>query len=423
MPRIVSLDVQQIKRITAAHIEPDGSVVIIGGRNAAGKSSVLDAIAYALGGRKLIPAEPLRHGAERGHAEVTLDDGTVIRRTFTATGGALKVTTADGLAPRGAQTWLDARIGALSFDPTAFLRQDAAEQAATLRRLCGVDTSDLDERRAGAYSRRTECGRLGKAADGAVTAAEHHPDAPEVEVSIADLVQQRRQAEDENRRRAAAVAGAAESRRRAEDAEARAAELLRRGEELRAEAKMWGDEAKDLRSEAERLQTDADAMTVHDTASIDDRIASAEAINSRVRANEERARLIEARDKLRRQYAALTDEISDIDRQRAEMLAAAEMPLDGLSIDEGGRVTYHGVPIDQASQAEQIRISLAVGAALAPDLRIMLIRDGSLLDEDNLRRIAEEADARGIQVWIERVGDSDDGAIVIEDGAVREVTR
>jgi len=457
MTRIVELNVEAVKRITAAHINPDGSLVIIGGRNAQGKSSVLDSIAYAIGGKRLLPAEPLQRGADKGKVSVTLDDGVTITRTFTpGGGGTLKIETADGMSPKGAQGWLDARIGALSFDPTAFLREKPQDQAATLRRLCGVDTTAIDSKRKAVYDERTEIGRDGARAKGAAESALHHDDAPAEEVSIEVLMQRRREAGGQHNAHASAVRAVEEMRRNAagceRDAEAieaqsitalasakaaaeetrrRAEEMIRQAEEAlqraEVEAAAEAKRAKSLRAHAAAVETEAAnedktaaklASALPDIDAIDAEIAGADLVNRKVRDNRDHARKVEAVEALRAQYEAKTAEIAALDAQRASMLQAAAFPVEGLGINDTGVVTYNDIPLDQASQAEQIRVSLGMGIAMSPELRIILIRDGSLLDADNLALIAELAEKADAQVWIERVGGADEGAIVIEDGQV-----
>lgn len=449
MTKIVELSVEAVKRITAAHINPDGSLVIIGGRNAQGKSSVLDSIAYALGGKKLIPSEPLRRGEKKGKVSVKLDNGVTITRTFTETGGGtLKIRTEDGMQPQGAQGWLDARIGALSFDPTAFLRDK--DQAATLRELCGVDTTEIDTQRKNLYSERTEIGRDGKRAKGAADSAVHHDDAPDQEVSVADLMEARREASAKHAEHADAQRGISELRDQAERKESDAHRIHSEADEALARAT---DEAEDLRKRAQQIVDDAESIAntaktravglrkesktdssaaakaegaakklaakLPDIGAIDEQIASADVVNSKVRDNATKARLDAEVLALRKQWDDKTAEITALDQQRADMLAAAKMPVDGLGINDDGVVTFNDFELSEASQAEQIRVSIGIGAALSPDLRIILIRRGSDLDADGMALVAELANEHDAQVWIERVGDADDGAIVIEDGQVK----
>ena len=121
---------------------------------------------------------------------------------------------------------------------------------------------------------------------------------------------------------------------------------------------------------------------------------------------------------LRARYDSLTEDIASIDQTKADALAAAEFPVEGLAFDESG-VLYGGVPFSQASSAEQIRVSLAMAMATSPKLRVIRILDGSLLDAENLALIEGMARDNDYQVWIERVGNADEGAVVIEDGQVQ----
>src|SRR3990172_2313145 len=137
--RIVKLEAANVKRLTAVEITPDGSLIVVGGKNGAGKTSVLDSIAMALGGKDLVPELPLRRGADHGHVEVDLGD-LVVRRTFTEKGGGtLTVGNKDGAIYKSPQKILDQLVGRLSFDPLDFARMDPRQQRETLRSLVGLD--------------------------------------------------------------------------------------------------------------------------------------------------------------------------------------------------------------------------------------------------------------------------------------------
>src|SRR5216684_2951230 len=86
--KIVSLVAENFQRLRAVAIHPDGSPIVrLAGRNAQGKTSVLESIAATLGGERLCPAVPIRRGED--HAEVTVDLGDVIvTRRWTAGGGS-----------------------------------------------------------------------------------------------------------------------------------------------------------------------------------------------------------------------------------------------------------------------------------------------------------------------------------------------
>ncbi|MBN2133639.1 MAG: hypothetical protein JW741_29325, partial [Sedimentisphaerales bacterium] len=162
-----------------------------------------------------------------------------------------------------------------------------------------------------------------------------------------------------------------------------------------------------------------EAAPIADTAATEAEIAAAGTVNVAVRNKKYQRRLANEHAALCKESAALSDSIDQIDADKAALLAEAEWPVPGLGFDEGG-VTLNGLPFEQASSAEQLRVSVAMGLAVNPTLRILLIRDGSLLDADGLRMVAELAAERDGQVWIERVGEGAECSVVIEDGAIKQ---
>lgn len=395
--KVIRLTAENVKRLKAVEITPDQTMQIITGRNAQGKTSVLDAIWLALGGGSAAKGttRPVRDGETNASVTVDLGDLTVTR-TWTGDRTNLVVKSADGAKYSSPQRMLDELVGRLSFDPLAFTRLTAREQLAALLDLVdlGIDLDALDAERRDLYEQRAEIGRQGKAI-GAVPSVDET--LPTAEVSVSALVTELREAEESNR-----------LRRLAELDHAEAVELVDRLRRQLAEAE---------RSLASLASAVASRPVYVDTAGIDARLSGAEDTNRRIRANAEARALLATKTQLRDRYEALTSQIDGIDRRKAEALAAAEFPVDGLGFDESG-VTYQGVPFAQASSAEQIRISLAMAMALNPRLRVIRILDGSLLDEDSMAAIRDQVAERDFQVWIERVADPAESAVVIEDGQV-----
>ena len=395
--KIVRLTAENVKRLKAVEITPDGNVQVITGRNAQGKTSVLDAIWLALGGGAAgrETTRPIRDGEDK--ASVTLDLGDlVVVRTWAGDKTTLTVKSADGAKYGSPQGVLDALVGRLSFDPLEFTRLAPREQVAALLDLVDldVDLEDLARRRQVAYDTRAEIGRQGKAI-GEIPAA--IPGAPSAEVSASDLIAEIRDAEALALRQADEVAAA-------EIADAKV-------EEIRAELANW--EAT-LKSRNAKVRTHA---PVPDIAAMEASLRAVEQTNRDVRHNATVAQAKARKAALTADYQAQTATIETIDATKAAALAGAKFPVDGLGFDDSG-VTYQGVPFSQASSAEQIRVSLAMAMSLNPKLRVIRILDGSLLDADNLALIGEMAKDQDYQVWIERVGDTSSVGVVIEDGAV-----
>jgi len=359
-------------------------------------TSVLDAIWLALGGRAASrgTVRPIRDGED--HASVTLDLGDlVVTRTWSGDVSTLTVKTADGAKYSSPQTVLDALVGRLSFDPLEFTRLSAREQVTALLDIVNLDV-DLDElarERQETYDRRTDVGRhlrsLGEIAKPVP--------APDAEVSASDLIARIRDAQALVNRQADELQGLA-------DAKGDLSRLLSQVEELELVVAAWKTAV-------------ATHTPMPDVAAMEVELDTLEDTNRNVRFNAGIAKAIKIKANLTEAYEDHTAAIAEIDKEKADALAAATFPVDGLGFDDLG-VTYQGVPFSQASSAEQIRVSLAMAMALNPKLRVIRIMDGSLLDAENLALIAEMAAEHDTQVWIETVSDASGVGVVIEDGSV-----
>lgn len=395
--KIIKLTAENVKRLKAVEIEPDGTMQVISGRNAQGKTSVLDSIWLALGGGTAARGtqRAIRDGEDE--ARVTLDLGDLtVTRTWKGDKTTLTVTSADGARYSSPQGVLDALVGRLSFDPLAFTNLSAREQREALLGIVelDVDLVDLDAKRKRAFEERTEVGRADKALG---DAPELDPDVPAEEVSATTLIDQ-----------ISAISGAAEQQRQ-DLARLQSCQSL--VERLEAE----------LESARTQLLVAGKAVESHqvlpDVEELRQQLGQIEDTNRRVRENAARRQKAMLRGRRRAEYAALTDQIAALDKTKADALAAAKFPVSGLGFDDDG-VTYQGVPFSQASAAEKIRVSLAMAMSLNPKLRVIRILDGSLLDVDNLALIREMAAERDYQIWIERVSDQSGVGVVIEDGLV-----
>ena len=394
--RIVSLEAENYKRLRAVEITPDGDLMVVGGRNAQGKSSVLDAIWAALGGREgNKAAKPIRDGEESARVRLDLGD-MIVTRTWRGDNSTVKVESAEGAVFKSPQALLDGLVGKLSFDPLEFTRLSPKAQREALLGLVDldVDLDAMDQERANYYSQRTEIGRQGKALGDYDVDAE----LPTQERSASDLISQIRAAQEHSQQVAAA----------ARSAEVAASYV----ENLRAQLEQAETELENAQAKSRELA----ATEMPDVQSLESELDQIEDLNARIRANNSAREQVARKNELREQYETITKRIDELDAAKAKALESASFPVDGLGFDEQG-VTFQGVPFSQASSAEQIRVSLAMAIAANPKLRVVRIMDGSLLDDDNLKLIAELASEHDMQVWIERVG-ADGVGVIIEDGQV-----
>lgn len=419
--KIIQLTAENVKKLTAVQINPDGNLVQITGKNGQGKTSVLDSIWWALGGTEGVQAQPIRNGAETARVELQL--GTcgkvelIAERRFTENGSYLTVKTADGAKYPSPQKMLDDLMGALTFDPLAFMRQDAKGQFNVLRHLVAleVDPEALDKANKADYDVRANLNRDAKAkrtqAAGIVVPS-GLPSDPVDEAALLDRItaaaNENAQIEQRKANRATAANDAAVHRR----------DALR----LRTEAERLIEQAVEQEGKAAHLAKQlADAPPLPEPVDISELRASldsAKATNAGVTSAIRQASIHDEAVALEKQAADLTAKMEERNKQKLDAIAKAQMPVAGLSFGDGV-VTYNGVPLNQASDAEQLMVSTAIAAALNPKLRVLRIRDGSLLDDDAMKRLATFADERDMQIWIERVDGSGTVGFVMEDGHVR----
>jgi len=411
MSTIIALEAQNIKRLKAISITPDGKgLVVIGGQNGQGKTSTLDAIEYALGGKPNVD-RPIRDGAKKAFVVVETEE-LIINRTFSPSGSKLVVESKGGGIVKSPQALLDKLVGQLSFDPLDFSRQTAKQQSEILRELAGVDFTAMDSVRAKTYEERTMLNREIKSTTAQVESSNINPLLPKEEVSVAELSAKFQASAEANRKIDSLESNISEAEQCINNFEDDIHDIklklksLEDGLEAEQEALTSG---KKLLESSERI--DLTELTAN--------LESAEDTNSKIRETQKAKGLITELEDKKKKADEMSKRIKRIDSQKAEMLAEANLPVEGLSFDEDG-VTYEGIPFSQCSGAEQLRISLAMGLAANPDLKVILIRDGSLLDDKSLEMVAKMADEAEAQVWMERVGEGKEVSVVIEDGEIRE---
>jgi DNA repair exonuclease SbcCD ATPase subunit len=395
--KIIALEAENIKNLKVVHIEPDGSVVVIGGENEQGKTSVLDSIMYALSGANAIPSKPIRDGQQK--ARVTLDLGVIeVIRTFTDKGTRLTVKNKDGATFASPQAMLDKLVGELTFDPLEFSKMDAKQQAEVLKKLVGLDFDKMNAKYKGLFDERATVNRKGKELKHQLDGMTQHDGLPDEEVSLKELAAQYTEALEHN--------GKIESAKR--ELASELSELLRlkkRFEKLNQSVKQKQKLLKEMRV--------IDAPAIHAT------IAELESTNTKISQNQSYKIAEQKLVQLREQSGSLSKQMEAITTKKKEALTKTKFPIKGLAIDEDG-VTFEGIPFDQCSTAQKIRISVAIGLAMNPKLRILLIREGSLLDSKNLAMVAKMSEDADAQIWLERVSKGKECQVIIEDGSIME---
>ena len=424
---ITEFKAENIKRLKAVRIEPGKGPVIIGGNNAQGKTSVLDAIEMALGGKDSICDRPIRDGKSSAFIVLETEEFTITRK-FTASGATTLTVTSkkDGMKQPSPQGVLDALTAKISFDPLAFIRMKPSEQAGQLRQLVGLDLSDLEDAEKQAYDSRTIVNREVEREKQLLDSMPLIEDAPSEEVSIAGLNQQfaaaieQNTANDQKRRAIAGFQARIDDCASEIGTEQATIDMLKeRLAQAEARKASYQERSKSIKLEMDAAEKAVEALKDVDTTEIKKKIESAEIENQKVRKNAEREKVKVRWQESSAASRALTEKIDGIKGQKQKRLAAVKYPVEGISL-ESGEVQFGSVPLNQASSAEQLRVSIAIACAMNPTLKVMLVRDGSLLDESSMKLLLEQASEAGAQVWMEVVGKRSDCSVIIEDGEVQE---
>jgi predicted ATP-dependent endonuclease of OLD family len=416
--RILRLTAQNFMRIKAVEIVPIGNMVQIRGKNSNGKTSVLNAISVALGGKALCPPKPIRDGEKRADIMVDLGDYTVTR-TFTEKDDYLTVKTKDGAKISNPQTLLDSLIGAISFDPLDFARMKPVEQAKQLANITGLNFDNLNKTREGVYRLRTEANRDAKRLAAQVSESEKslsgldEKDYSE-ELRVEDVTSELKAAQEQRAvyQRSVDVWNRAANDRN--DTEEQIAHLEEQLRNLRGTLELQVGIV-----EKAQARADAQKANLPDIDAITEKFQSVAQHNEFVKAFRALADRKSELDEYNRAALNLTERIESIDREKAELVKKADLPVNHLAFDENG-VYYRDVPFEQCSSSEQLKVSTALAMRLNPKLRVIRITDGSLLDEDSLATLQSIAESEDFQIWLEKVDDGEGGVgVVIEDGEVK----
>ena len=410
--KIIKLISENVKKIKAIMIEPSGSAIIIGSeKNGAGKSSVLDSILYALGGTRGICDEPLRHGAKKGKVVCDLGD-IIVTRTFNKSGStALVVRDNNGTQIGTPQQLLDKIVGKIGLDPLAFSRMEPGKQVKVFQELLDLDFSELDAKRAELYQDRTEVNK-DLATYKTLTNMPPGESAPTKRISIGSLADKLKQAREENK---LIDSWQAERTRITEEANSNVETM----DKLTLKLNDMEARQKDIQKATTKLDKHLNEAQPVNESKIMNKMTKVEEINEQVAVVERYVENKRLYRKAKMKSVKLTQAIEKIDKDKETRLDEADVPVKGLTFDEAG-LFYNNVPFSQLGSGEQLRISVAMGLAMNPELKVLLIRDGSLLDKDNLRMIAEMAEEKSAQVWIEKVSTGEECTLIIEDGMERE---
>lgn len=402
--KINELLIENVKRVKAVQFEPSADgLTIIGGRNGQGKTSVLDAIAWALGGNNYKPSVPERDGAlVPPNLHIELSNGLIVERK--GKNSTLKVTDPNG--NKSGQQLLNEFVSTLALDLPKFINGSDKDKADSLLKILGIGDvlSQLDTKENQLYAQRTEVGRIADRKKKAADEMPMYPNVPKEPVSATELIKEQQEI----------LARNGENERKRQDAA--------RYEQMLAEAQIAFDEAKAALQKAEQdcLTARKSAENLHDesTAELEKNLAEIEALNIKIRANSTKeAAEIEANN-LQQEYDGLTEQIESVREERNKLLDSAELPLPGLSVKDG-KLIYNNMPWDGMSGSDQLKVATAIVRKLNPQCGFVLMDKLEQMDLETLQEFGVWLKQEGLQVIATRVSTGDECSIIIEDGIVK----
>ena len=408
--KINRLEIENVKRIHAVMIEPskDG-LTIIGGKNRQGKSSVLDAIAWALGGNKYKPSQAVNADSTiPPRLKVIMDNGLVVERK--GKNSDLKVTDPEG--QKGGQQLLDSFVEELAINLPKFMEATGKEKANTLLQIIGVgpQLAELEQKEKQLYQERLYVGRTADQKEKYAKEQPYYPDAPEEPVSASELIREQQEILARNGQRQ-------QWKREYDDILGQLDLVEGKIEDLEGQLRRWKESKKALEERARAAEKTPAELKMESTEELERSIDNIDAINRKVRANLDKAKAEEDAKQYRDQYTELSQAIEDVRKQKAGLLDSADLPLPGLSVKEG-ELIYNGQQWDNMSSSEQMIVSTSIVRRLNPKCGFVLLDKLEAMDLDTLKEFGAWLEQEGLQAIATRVSTGDECSIVITDGYV-----
>ena len=408
--KINKLEIENVKRVKAVTIEPTSNgLTILGGNNNQGKTSVLDAIAWALGGNKYKPSKPARDGSMNPPTlRVELSNGLIVERK--GKNSDLKVTDPSG--QKAGQQLLDSFVEELAINLPKFIESSSKDKANTLLQIIGVGEKlwELDRKEEKLYNERRAIGQIADQKKKFADEQPQYPDAPNELISISDLIYEQQEILARNGENARKRQNRENIVNEMHLSEARLKQLKEQlAQEEATHEKLMGDYIEANKS-VEDLEDES-------TEEIENSIANIEEINRKVRANLDKEKAEEEAKQYKSQYDNLTKQIQDVRDERTSLLDSADLPLPGLSVEDG-ELVFEGKKWDNMSGSQQLRVSTAIVRKLKPECGFVLLDKLEQMDIPTLTEFGKWLESEGLQAIATRVSSGEECQIIIEDGYV-----
>ena len=417
--KIMALEAENVKRIKAVALTPSPTgLTLVGGNNNQGKTSVLDALAWALGGDRFRPDAAQRDGAVApAHLKVKLSNGVVVERK----GKNSTLTVTDPTGRRSGQQLLNAFIEPLALDLPRFMEASDKEKADILLRIIGIGTElhtrDLEIK--ALYDKRTFTGQLAAQKKHFAEELISYPDAPEEPVSASDLIRQQQEIlarNGENQRKRNQLDKLIDEKNQLNFT---LRDLDEKIEDLKEEYEQTQAKFTDLEKQIFQARKSAAQLQDESTAELEASIRDIEEINQKVRANLEKSRAEDEAARYASDYDKLTEAITRKRADRMALLNGADLPLPELSVEDGA-LTYKGKHWRDMSGSDQLRVAAAIVRRLNPDCGFVLLDKLEQMDMTTLTEFGRWLEAEHLQAIATRVSTGSECQIIIEDGMVKD---
>jgi DNA repair exonuclease SbcCD ATPase subunit len=408
--KINKLEIENVKRVKAVKIEPSPSgLTILGGKNGQGKTSVLDSIAWALGGNKYRPSQAAREGSMvPPYLHIVLSNGLIVERK--GKNSDLKVIDPNG--EKAGQQLLDSFVEELAIDLPKFMNSTSKEKANILLQIIGVGDKlhELEMKEQEVYNQRRAIGQIADQKAKFAKEQPYYPDAPKEPVSASDLIKQQQEIlarNGENQRKRQNLVQIQQQY------EVKGQEVERLRKQLQEAEAAYALLGNDLAI----AQKDALDLVDESTEELERNIQQIEEINRKVRANLDKDKAETDANDYRAQYDSLSISIEKIRQEKTDLLTNADLPLEGLSVEDGDLI-YNGQKWDNMSGAEQLKVSTAIVRKLKPECGFILMDKLEQMDLETLQEFGKWLEGEGLQAIATRVSTGDECSIIIEDGYV-----
>ena len=417
--KIMALEAENVKRIKAVALTPSPTgLTLVGGNNNQGKTSVLDALAWALGGDRFRPDAAQRDGAVApAHLKVRLSNGVVVERK----GKNSTLTVTDPTGRRSGQQLLNAFIEPLALDLPRFMEASDKEKADILLRIIGIGTElhtrDLEIK--ALYDKRTFTGQLAAQKKHFAEELISYPDAPEEPVSASDLIRQQQEIlarNGENQRKRNQLDKLIDEKNQLNFT---LRDLDEKIEDLKEEYEQTQAKFTDLEKQIFQARKSAAQLQDESTAELEASIRDIEETNRKVRANLEKSRAEDEAARYASDYDKLTEAITQKRADRMALLNGADLPLPELSVEDGS-LTYKGKHWRDMSGSDQLRVAAAIVRRLNPDCGFVLLDKLEQMDMTTLQEFSAWLEAEHLQAIATRVSTGCECQIIIEDGMVKD---